>query len=216
MLRRLTIVLLVGLCAAQQPRPAVADAAPSAEPSEAEPSEAEPPLSEAAAPPTATQPGEPSSATVPKRRLRLGVALRATRPWSFPATVTPVLFGSALAFEVEDRFGPLKLLLTLGTTLAVHAAGNLMNTLFDYRNGYDGAGSSDQTLVSGELEPSQAARLIGVAYGVAAACLAPLALLSSAPAWQLVLSSLIGGASAYVYTGGPGLKYKVLPATVSN
>ena len=117
---------------------------------------------------------------------------------------------------MEDRFGPLKLLLTLGTTLAVHAAGNLMNTLFDYRNGYDGAGSSDQTLVSGELEPSQAARLIGVAYGVAAACLAPLALLSSAPAWQLVLSSLIGGASAYVYTGGPGLKYKVLPATVSN
>ena len=106
MLRRLTIVLLVGLCAAQQPRPAVADAAPSAEPSEAEPSEAEPPLSEAAAPPTATQPGEPSSATVPKRRLRLGVALRATRPWSFPATVTPVLFGSALAFQVESRFGP--------------------------------------------------------------------------------------------------------------
>ena len=106
MLRRLTIVLLVGLCAAQQPRPAVADAAPSAEPSEAEPSEAEPPLSESAAPPTATQPGEPSSATVPKRRLRLGVALRATRPWSFPATVTPVLFGSALAFQVESRFGP--------------------------------------------------------------------------------------------------------------
>ena len=75
-----------------------------------------------------------------------------------------------------------------------------MNTLFDYRNGYDGAGSSDQTLVSGELEPSQAARLIGVAYGVAAACLVPLAALSSAPAWQLGLSSLIGAASAYVWT----------------
>ena len=136
MLRRLAVVLLVSLCAAQQPRPAVADAPPSAEP----------PQSEALAP-TATkaEPGEHSLASAPKRRLRLGVALRATRPWSFPATVTPVLFGSALAFEVEDRFGPLKLLLTLGTTLAVHAAGNLMNTLFDYRNGYDGAGSSDQT-----------------------------------------------------------------------
>ena len=106
MLRRLTLVVLVGLCAAQQQRPAVADAVPAAEPSEAEPSEAEPPLSEAAAPPTATQPGEPSSQSVPKRRLRLGVALRATRPWSFPATVSPVLFGSALAFQVEDRFGP--------------------------------------------------------------------------------------------------------------
>jgi len=194
-------VLLVGLCAAQQQRPAVADTAPPAEPLEAEP-----PLSEAAAPPSAIQPDEP----VPKRRLRLGVALRAARPWSFPATISPVLFGSALAFQVEDRFGPLKLLLTLGTTLSVHAAGNLMNTLFDYGNGYDDAGSSDQTLVSGALDASQAARLIGVAYGVAAACLVPLALLSSAPAWQLGLSSLLGAASAYVYTGGPGLKYKAL------
>ena len=204
MLRRLAFVVLVTLCAAQ--RPAVTDAAPSAEPSEAEP-----PLSESAASPTATQPDEPiSKAAVPKRPLQLGVALRAARPWSFPATVGPVLFGSALAFQVEDRFGPLKLLLTLGTTLSVHAAGNLMNTLFDYRNGYDGADSSDQTLVNGALDASQAARLIGAAYGVAAACLAPLALLSSAPAWQLGLSSLIGAASAYVYTGGPGLKYKAL------
>ena len=96
--------------------------------------------------------------------------------------------------------------------------------------------------MSGDLDPSQAARLIGVAYGVAAltlaptltvtltltltltlslsltlalaqtftltatrygvaaACLVPLAALSSAPAWQLGLSSLIGAASAYVYT----------------
>ena len=92
----------------------------------------------------------------------------------------------------------------------MHAAGNLMNTLFDYRNGYDGAGSSDQTLVSGAMAPAQAARLVGVSYGIAALCLAPLALLSSAPAWQLALSAAAGAASAYVYTGGPGLKYKAL------
>ena len=102
MLRRLAVVLLVSLCAAQQPRPAVGDVPPSAEPSEAEPPQSE------AVPPTATEAkrAERSSASVPKRRLRLGVALRATRPWSFPATVTPVLFGSALAFQVEDRFCP--------------------------------------------------------------------------------------------------------------
>ena len=49
MIRRLTVVLLVSLCAAQQPRPAVADAPPSAEPSEAEPPQSE------AMPPTATE-----------------------------------------------------------------------------------------------------------------------------------------------------------------
>jgi len=150
--------------------------------------------------------GKPAAASPP----RLAVAVRAARPWSFPATVSPVLFGSALAFQVEDSFGPLKLLLTLGTTLGVHAAGNLMNTLFDFRNGFDGEGSSDQTLVTGALNESQVVQLIWASYGLSALCLAPLSLLSKAPALHLSLAAALGAASAFVYTGGPGLKYKAL------
>ena len=64
---------------------------------------------------------------------------------------------------------PLLLGLTLVTTLGVHAAGNLMNTLFDFVNGLDGPGSSDLTLVKRVLSVAQVKRLIGWAYGLAAA-----------------------------------------------
>lgn len=165
----------------------------------------------AQATPEAAARSKPAGKATPAATMpRLAVAVRAARPWSFPATISPVLFGSALAFQVEDSFGPLKLLLTLGTTLGVHAAGNLMNTLFDFRNGFDGVGSSDQTLVTGELNESQVVKLIWASYGLSALCLAPLSLLSKAPALHLSLAAALGASSAFVYTGGPGLKYKAL------
>ena len=44
-----------------------------------------------------------TSATIDgKPLLTMGVALRAARPWSFPATVAPVLLGTAAAFQVCD------------------------------------------------------------------------------------------------------------------
>ena len=58
--------------------------------------------------------------------LRPAVALKAARPWSFTATVGPVALGAAMAFKFDDAMNPLLLGLTLVTTLAVHAAGNLM------------------------------------------------------------------------------------------
>jgi hypothetical protein len=113
----LLVVLALAACAAQADGAAPAtEPVEAAEPVEA-PTEAAQPAeatTEAAAPPTP----DSKSKAQPKSPLRLAVALRAARPWSFPATVSPVLFGSALAFQVEDRFGPLKLLLTLGTTLS--------------------------------------------------------------------------------------------------
>jgi len=142
--------------------------------------------------------------------MRLGVALRAARPWSFTATVSPVLLGSALAFQVEDARSATLLLLSLITTISVHAAGNLMNTLFDFRNGMDTPSSSDLTLVNGELTDPQVSRLIKLAYAVAAAAALPLCALSPAPLPQLVGLLGAGAASAFVYTGGPGLKYKAL------
>jgi len=138
------------------------------------------------------------------------VMLRAARPWSFTATLGPVALGTALAYKFEDAFSAPLLLFSLITTLGVHAAGNLMNTLFDYQRGVDTTQSSDLTLVKGELLPRQIAKLIAGSYGIAAAAAAPLCALSRAPLSQLVALLVSGGASAFVYTGGPGLKYKAL------
>ena len=142
--------------------------------------------------------------------LKAGVALRAARPWSFTATAGPVALGTALAFKLEDAFNLPLLLLTLTTTLGVHAAGNLLNTYFDHARGVDTPSSSDLTLVRGDLMPRQVRKLIAGCYGLAAAAAAPLCALSRAPL-SLLVALLTGGAgSAFVYTGGPGLKYKAL------
>lgn len=142
--------------------------------------------------------------------LRAGLALRAARPWSFTATVGPVALGTALAFKFEDAFNAPLLLLTLVTTLGVHAAGNLMNTFFDFSKGLDTPASSDTTLVNGDLLPDQVAQLIVGSYGIAGAAAAPLCALSRAPLPLLSAMLACGAGSAFVYTGGPGLKYRAL------
>jgi 1,4-dihydroxy-2-naphthoate octaprenyltransferase len=162
---------------------------------------------------TATSEPEPpkaEAAVVTAPAMRPAVALRAMRPWSFTATVGPVALGAALSFKIDDAFSSPLFALTLITTLAVHAAGNLMNTLVDYTRGVDTVGSSDLTLVRRDLSPRQVGELIIGSYGVAAAAAAPLCAISRAPL-PLLLSMLgLGAGSAYVYTGGPGLKYRAL------
>ena len=80
----------------------------------------------------------------------------AVRPWSFSATVSPVFLGTALAFQIEDKFNLNTFVLSLVTTLGVHAAGNLMNTYFDHKNGVDKPGAtSDTTLVDGKMQPRE-------------------------------------------------------------
>ena len=155
---------------------------------------------------------EPAQSTPPSRapRLRPRAALVAARPWSFTATASPVVLGAALAWRADDTFSPLRLGLALLTTLSVHAAGNLLNTLYDFKNGFDGTSSSDQTLVSGEMAPAQVATLVRYAYALAALAAAPLCVVSSAPPAAMLLMLAAGASSAYVYTGGPGLKYRAL------
>jgi hypothetical protein len=203
------VLLVVGLCAlaaatsaGDADRPVGGgDSLPAVEVAEADAAAADgpaPPADSSLRPPAAAQP----------RRLPLKLAFRATRPWSFPATISPVALGTALAFQLEDKFRPLRLLLSLVVTLSVHAAGNLMNTYFDFKNGVDSASSSDRTLVDGQLEPSHVARLISWSYAIAACAALPLPLVSRAPLPLLLAHLVAGAASAFVYTGGPGLKYR--------
>ena len=57
---------------------------------------------------------------------------------------------------------------------------------------------------------SQVSRLIGWSYALALAAAAPLCALSRAPLPPMLAHLAVGALSAFVYTGGPGLKYKAL------
>ena len=101
-------------------------------------------------------------------------------------------------------------LVTLLTALSVHAAGNLVNTYFDYQRGIDGKSSDDRTLVDHILNPEQIQWLGMVFYCIGITGFLLLYLTSSAKMEHLALMFFGGLSSSFLYTGGLGLKYMAL------
>ena len=134
----------------------------------------------------------------------------ALRAWSFTATVTPVALGSALAYKSTGSFDPFVFLATVFCALSVHAAGNLVNTYYDYIRGIDNKKSDDLTLVDKRFEPQSVAWGAGVLYICGSAWFLLLAFLSPAKMEHLALVYFCGVSSSYLYTGGLGLKYIAL------
>ena len=86
--------------------------------------------------------------------------LVALRPWSFSASLTPVLMGCVLAYKTTEAFSLVTLLATLLTVVSVHAAGNLVNTYCDFMRGIDSKRrSDDRTLVDHILTPEEVVNL---------------------------------------------------------
>jgi 1,4-dihydroxy-2-naphthoate octaprenyltransferase len=74
--------------------------------------------------------------------------LTAARPWSWPASTMPVLFGTSLAVVIGGApLDPLRFLLALATMVILHSAANMLSDVFDYRRGLD----RDVTPVSGAI-----------------------------------------------------------------
>ncbi|HYM91073.1 MAG TPA: UbiA family prenyltransferase, partial [bacterium] len=64
-----------------------------------------------------------------------GMWVQAVRPFSFTASLVPVLLGSAVA-ATQGMFHPGLFLLTLLGAVAIQGAANLFSDYFDYRSGY--------------------------------------------------------------------------------
>jgi 1,4-dihydroxy-2-naphthoate polyprenyltransferase len=72
----------------------------------------------------------------------------AARPWSFPASTMPVVFGTSLAFVVGGaRLDVLRFILALLAMVILHAAANMLSDVFDYKRGLD----TQVTPVSGAI-----------------------------------------------------------------
>jgi len=134
--------------------------------------------------------------------------LLATRPWSFPASLVPMLVGAALAHRAGHFSGDL-LVLTLLGGLLFHIGANLFNTYFDFRRGVDSAlDADDRILVDGILRPRDvaAAALVAFAIGVGIG-----GYLASQAGWPIVALGGVGLALGVFYTADPlGYKYRGL------
>ncbi|XP_038076958.1 ubiA prenyltransferase domain-containing protein 1-like [Patiria miniata] len=160
---------------------------------------------------------EPEDRTVVKHSLRTQVRsyLIALRPWSFGASINPVILGTALALKSHSELSlsPANLVVFLAAlvaTLSVHGAGNLVNTYYDYLKGIDSKKSDDRTLVDGILSPDNVATFGQVLYIIGCLALAVLYFFSPARLEHIALLYFGGLSSSFLYTGGIGLKYLAL------
>ena len=58
-----------------------------------------------------------------------------------------------IAFKITGQLSYLILIITCITVIALHGAGNLVNTYFDFLKGVDSSKSDDRTLVDKKLTP---------------------------------------------------------------
>lgn len=134
----------------------------------------------------------------------------ALRPWSFTASFTPVALGSTLAYKSTGDFSFVSFVIACLTALSIHAAGNLVNTYYDFIQGIDTKSSDDRTLVDMILSPQDVARLGAIFYLFGCIGFLILTLTTSARMEHLALVYFGGLSSSFLYTGGFGLKYIAL------
>ena len=132
--------------------------------------------------------------------------LVAARPWSWPASTMPVIFGTSLAVVfVGARLEPLRFLLALLAMVVLHSAANILSDVFDFKRGLD----KDVTPVSGAvvrgwLSTGAAARgsaalfAVGIVLGLVLTALTGTTLL------------IIGGVGVVIGAFYSGLKLRAL------
>lgn len=131
------------------------------------------------------------------------------RPFSWPASVVPVLVGAAVAVS-QHRFRLPELLVTLVGAILLQVGTNIVNEVVDVERGVDTpetAGGS-RVILEGRL-PARTAYRAGVAV-LAVVVLMGVWLALRSTLWVLALGAL-GAVAGYLYTGGPkGYKYLAL------
>jgi 1,4-dihydroxy-2-naphthoate octaprenyltransferase len=150
-----------------------------------------------------------------------GVAVRA---YSFPASIVPIVLGSAYAWYKNDdpswRFNWVLLLLTLVAGVLYHVAVNLINDYYDFQKGVDRPGTfgGSGVLVAGTMTPRQVANgaylciVIGTLIGLFFVW--RLSTLGGGPyqvGWPILLIGIIGLLGVLWYTSNSGsAKYNAL------
>ena len=125
---------------------------------------------------------------------------RATRPFSFTASVIPVLVGSLLAFQREVHL--VRFALALAGAVLIHAGTNLVNDYFDHVKGADGPHSLGPSgVIQRELLTPRAVLLGGIiCFALGSVIGLALVAMTGMPLLWLGLASVAAG---FFYTAAP-------------
>lgn len=122
----------------------------------------------------------------------------ALRPFSYPASIVPVLVGTAVAAGLEFRPG-LFVLALIGAVL-IHAGTNLATDFFDFVDAVQPRASLAAVMQSGVLSPAQV-------HGAAIACFAAGSvcglIIVAFTGWPILAAGFASVLAGYFYTAGP-------------
>lgn len=141
---------------------------------------------------------------------KLTAWLRATRAFSFTATIIPVSLAAVVAYRSGFRVDWFIFLLTLLGGLFINAASDLTNEYYDFINGIDkpGVTGSSGVLIEGSLKPDQVRSGYILFYALAVILGTYFIYLRGPLMAVIIIAGLIAG---YTYTSGKhGYKYYAL------
>ena len=125
----------------------------------------------------------------------------AIRPFSYPASIVPVIVGTAVAWQTGKIDWLLFFLVLIGS-VAIHMGTNLANEYLDYVQGIDKADSLGPAgvIIKGELQPKQILWASGLAFAVGSAIGFYLVLTVG---WFILLIGVASVLAAWFYTAKP-------------
>ena len=136
--------------------------------------------------------------------------LKAARPFSFTASATPILLGTALAFYQTGSIDIIMFLAALFGGVLLHAGTNLVSDYYDFKKGVDREDTygGSRILVEKTMTPKDVLAGGIAAFGLAFLIGIFLVIMHGLP---IVMFGLAGIAGGYFYTAGPvGYKYRAL------
>lgn len=143
----------------------------------------------------------PTTSSTNQRPSRPQIWLLAARPKTLPASVAPILLGTAVAIQ-EGGFHFLTAIMALVTALLLQIAANFANDALDFKRGADTAERTGPTRItsSGFVTPEAVLRATGIT--LALATLSGLYLVWRG-GWPFLVLGIAALVCAVAYTGGP-------------
>lgn len=122
----------------------------------------------------------------------------AMRPFSFPASIVPVLVGGAVA--AGEDFRPLLFLLTLAGSILIHAGCNLATDFFDFTDGVQPRATLGGVIQGGYISAKDVHKAAIGMFALGSICgLVIVAYVG----WPILVVGLASVAAAYFYTAAP-------------
>lgn len=142
----------------------------------------------------------------PPQRNKASVWIQAARPFSFTASMTPIIVGAMLALDYQGPVSWFLFPLIAVCSLLLHAGANIVSDYFDYLHGVDQADTygGSRVLLQGLLEPKLLLRGGMIVLAAAFVLGMILVVLRGMPVFWFGIVGLLGG---YFYTGKP-IAYK--------